>query len=52
MSKISFIVELSEFLWQRKKWWLATIILALVLLGGLIFVTQGATSLPFLYALF
>ncbi len=52
MSKISFIVELSEFLWQRKKWWLIPVILALFLLGGLIVVTQGSTALPFLYALF
>ena len=52
MSKIAFVVELSEFLWQRKKWWLVPIMLALILLGGLIVATQGSTALPFIYALF
>lgn len=52
MSKIGFIVELSEFLWQRKKWWLIPIVMALLLLGGLIVATGSSTIAPFIYALF
>jgi len=49
---VNNLIEFSEFLWQRKKWWLIPVALALILLGGLIVVTQGSTALPFIYALF
>ena len=52
MSKLSIISELWEFLKVRKKWWLMPIILFLVLLGGLIIITQGSALAPFIYAIF
>ncbi|MBE0551742.1 MAG: hypothetical protein IH619_05115 [Ignavibacterium sp.] len=52
MSKLSIISELWEFLKVRKKWWLMPIILFLVLLGGLIILTQGSALAPFIYAIF
>ncbi|HRN27019.1 MAG TPA: DUF5989 family protein [Ignavibacteriaceae bacterium] len=52
MSKLSIISELWEFLKFRKKWWLLPIILFLVLLGGLIILTQGSALAPFIYAIF
>ena len=52
MSKLSILSELWEFLKVRKKWWLLTIILFLVLLGGLIILTQGSALAPFIYAIF
>jgi hypothetical protein len=52
MGKLSIIKELWEFLKVRKKWWLAPIILFLVLLGGLIILTQGSALAPFIYAIF
>ncbi len=52
MSRFDFIIEFSGFLRHRKKWWLVPVTLALILLGGLIVVTQGSTALPFIYALF
>ena len=52
MSKLSIISELWEFLKVRKKWWLLPIILFLVLLGGLIIITQGSALAPFIYAIF
>jgi len=52
MSKISILSELWEFLKVRKKWWLLPIVLFLVLLGGLIILTQGSALAPFIYALF
>ena len=52
MSKVSVLKELWEFLKARKKWWLLPIIVFLVLLGGLIILTQGSAIAPFIYALF
>jgi len=52
MSKLSILLELWEFLKVRKKWWLLPIILFLVLLGGLIILTQGSALAPFIYAIF
>ena len=40
------------FLRVRKKWWLAPIVLFLLLLGMLLVVTQGSTLAPFIYTLF
>ncbi|MCU7494891.1 MAG: hypothetical protein HF314_14635 [Ignavibacteria bacterium] len=52
MSKISILGELWLFLKERKKWWLAPIVIFLILLGGLIVLTQGSALAPFIYALF
>jgi hypothetical protein len=52
MSKLSILSELWEFLKVRKKWWLLPIILFLVLLGGLIIITQSSALAPFIYAIF
>ena len=46
------VQEIWGFLRVRKKFWLAPIILALMLLGGLFFLASGAGVLsPFIYAL-
>jgi hypothetical protein len=37
---------------ERKKWWLAPIVLALLLLGALIILTEGSAVAPFVYTLF
>lgn len=52
MSKISIISELWDFLRIRKKWWLAPIVIFLMLLGALIILTEGSALAPFIYALF
>jgi hypothetical protein len=52
MGKISIMLELWEFLKVRKKWWLAPIIIFLVLLGGIIILTKGSALAPFIYAIF
>ncbi|GBD92149.1 hypothetical protein BMS3Abin04_02883 [bacterium BMS3Abin04] len=52
MGKISILSELWDFLKIRKKWWLLPIIIFLVLLGGLIILTQGSALAPFIYAIF
>jgi hypothetical protein len=39
------------FLWQEKKYWLAPLIVAVLILAGLVFLTQGPPPLsPFMYS--
>lgn len=52
MSKVRILGEFWRFLRIRKKFWLAPIVLVLVLLGLLIVTTQGSALAPFIYALF
>ena len=52
MSKLSILAEFWEFFKVRKKWWLAPIILFLVLFGSLLVLTEGSALAPFIYALF
>ena len=49
---MSFIKELWNFMRVRKKFWLLPIILMMVLLGGLIVLSQGSAVAPFIYTLF
>ena len=50
------MMELLRDLWgfmrERKKFWLAPIILVMVLLGGLLVLAQGSAIAPFIYTLF
>jgi len=46
-----FARELWDFLRSNKKWWLAPIILVLVVLGALIMI-GGTAAAPFIYTLF
>ncbi len=47
-----FIMELWDFMRERKKFWLLPIIAILMLLGSLIVLTQGSAVAPFIYTLF
>lgn len=49
---IDFIKDLWGFMKVRKKFWLAPIILVLLLLGVLIVLSQGSAVAPFIYTLF
>ena len=46
------IIDLWGFMKERKKFWLAPIIVIMLLLGGLIVLTQGSAIAPFIYTLF
>lgn len=48
----SLLGELWDFLKVRKVWWLAPIIIMLVLVGILIILGQSSAVSPFIYALF
>jgi hypothetical protein len=47
-----FLIDLWDFMRERKKFWLAPIILVMLLLGVLIVVAQGSAVAPFIYTLF
>jgi hypothetical protein len=49
---MSFIKEFWEFIIIRKKYWLLPVMIALVLFGGLIVLTQGSSLSPLIYAIF
>ena len=49
---MSFFIELFNFLKVRKKYWLFPILLALLIFGGLIILSQGSAIAPFIYTLF
>ena len=52
MSKIRLVGDFWQFLRVRKKWWLAPIVITLVLVGALLVVTESSALAPFIYALF
>ena len=49
---LDLIKDLWGFMRVRKKFWLAPIILVMLLLGTLIVLTQGSAIAPFIYTLF
>jgi Family of unknown function (DUF5989) len=49
---MSIIAELWSFLRVRKKFWLAPVLVMLVVFGGLIVLVQGSAVAPFIYTLF
>lgn len=46
------IKDLTGFMKKRRKFWLAPLILVMLLLGGLIVLGQGSAAAPFIYTLF
>jgi hypothetical protein len=49
---MTILAELWAFMRVRKKYWLAPIVLMLVVFGGLIILAQGSAVAPFIYTLF
>jgi hypothetical protein len=49
---IGFLKEIYAFLKARKKFWLAPIILIMLLIGGLLVLAHGSAIAPFIYTLF
>ena len=47
-----FFTDLWAFMRERKKFWLAPIIVVMVLLGALLVFAQGSAIAPFIYTLF
>ena len=49
---LDLLKDLWGFLRERKKFWLAPIILVVLLLGALIVLSEGSAVAPFIYTLF
>ena len=49
---IELLQDLWAFMRERKKYWLAPIIVVMLLLGALIVLAQGSAVAPFIYTLF
>jgi len=49
---LDLLKDLWSFMKQRKKFWLAPIILIMLLLGALLVLAQGSAIAPFIYTLF
>jgi hypothetical protein len=49
---LDLLSDLWAFMRERKKFWLAPIILVMILLGALIVFAQGSSLAPFIYTLF
>ena len=52
MNKFAILKEFWEFLKVSKKWWLAPIVLFLLVLGVLLVAAKGSALAPFIYSLF
>ena len=50
------LIDLAKDIWEffkvRKKYWLAPLIITIVLMGALIIFTQGSIVAPFIYSIF
>ena len=49
---LDLLMDLWAFMRERKKFWLAPIILVMILLGALIVFAQGSSLAPFIYTIF
>lgn len=49
---LELIKELWNFMRERKAYWIAPLMIVLLMLGGLIVLTQGSAVAPFIYTLF
>lgn len=49
---MEFLKEFSRFMLVRKKYWLAPILLAMLLIGFLLVFSKGTAVAPFIYTIF
>jgi len=49
---LSVIKELWAFMRERKKLWLAPVIILFVLIAGILVLAQGTALAPFIYSIF
>lgn len=51
-NRFGLLKELWLFMKVRKRWWLAPMLVLLVMMGALLVLSQGSPLAPFIYALF
>ena len=49
---LDLLKDVWDFLKVRKKFWLAPLIITIVLMGALLVFTQGSVVAPFIYSIF
>tara|TARA_Y100000589_G_scaffold293842_1_gene299091 strand:- start:451 stop:612 length:162 start_codon:yes stop_codon:yes gene_type:complete len=49
---LDLIIDIWDFMKVRKKYWLAPLIITIVLMGALLVFTQGSAIAPFIYTIF
>ena len=49
---LDLLKDVWDFLKVRKKFWLAPLLITLVLMGALLVFTQGSVVAPFIYSIF
>ena len=49
---VSFLRDLWMYLRVRRKFWLLPILVMMVVLGGLVVLSQGSAVAPFIYTIF
>ncbi len=47
-----YLIEVLKFIFTRKKYWIAPVLIILLILGGLLVVSQGSSVAPFIYTIF
>ena len=52
MAQASLVPELWAFMRERKKFWLAPILVVLLMVGALLVFAQGSALAPFIYTIF
>jgi hypothetical protein len=52
MGKLSILAQFAEFLKFNKKYWLAPVVVVLLLFGLVLVLSQGSAVAPFIYTLF
>jgi hypothetical protein len=52
MSKMQVLSEVWQFMRANRKYWLAPIVVVLLLVGLLLIVAKGSVIAPFIYTLF
>jgi len=52
MNQFGMVGEILAYMQERKKWWLAPVILVMLLIGALLIFAQGSALAPFIYTIF
>jgi hypothetical protein len=49
---MSFLAEIWSYMRIRKKFWLAPLVIIMVIFGGLVILAKGSAVAPFIYTIF
>jgi len=49
---LDILSDIWDYMKCRKKYWLVPLIITIILMGSLIFFTQGSVIAPFIYSIF